>query len=118
MEIKTNKHGVNVCIKAHELSEEEMKKIGFHNINKNYWSLNRGLGHDICFYISINKNDVTDLDISVLDEDFLQPYDYQSILENSPTHKIASLVKEKVENIMEEMQEAGVISGHIRGEYI
>ena len=56
--------------------------------------------------------------IDVLDEDFLQPYDYQEILRRDPHHKLALNVLHQVENWMEELQTAGVLSGHKRGEYI
>ena len=134
-EIKLNSHGVNAKIKYHILSDEKMKEIGF---NKNYyegtdheeyspyWWFSRMIqfpkdkrwrGIEIDFTVKIPK-DGSDLNIMVLDDDFCQPYDYQRILSKNPNHPCASIVNEQVERWMEYLQEQGVLSGHVRGEYI
>ena len=134
-EIKLNSHCVNAKIKYHILSDEKMKEIGF---NKNYYE---GTDHEeyspywwftrmiqfpkdkrwrdieIDFTVKIPK-DGSDLNIMVLDDDFCQPYDYQRILSKNPNHPCASIVNEQVERWMEYLQEQGVLSGHVRGEYI
>ena len=74
-------------------------------------------GIDIDFIVKIPK-DGSDLNIMVLDMDFCQPYDYQRILSKNPNHPCASIVNEQVERWMEYLQEQGVLSGHVRGEYI
>ena len=62
----------------------------------------------------------TDIRIDVLDEDFCQPYDYdyQSMLHKNPTFEPALIVYEQVEELMEYLQSKGVLSGHVKGEYI
>ena len=62
--------------------------------------------------------DETDWRIDVLDENFLQPYDYQAMLERNTTNPIPHKVKEDVEYWMQHLTDKGVISGHNYGEYI
>ena len=40
------------------------------------------------------------------------------ILSKNPNHPCASIVNEQVEKWMEYLQDKGVLSGHVRGEYI
>ena len=116
--MELNKHGVNACIKAHLLPDEQMRKIGFTDYREGYWYLYRDLGNEISFNVTINKNDVEDLCIDVLDEDFGQPYDYQKYLKNIPENEFVLKIKDKVEHWMEYLQNFSVLSGHIKGEYI
>lgn len=115
--IKTNNNGTNIKIKAHILSDKEMKEIGFTDFAKDRWYYCKDLGKDISFNVTIPK-DGGDIEIITLDENFCQPYDYQIILDHSPTHKLASMIRDKVEEQMDYLQSAGVLSGHNRGEYI
>lgn len=120
--IQVNSHGTNVAIKAHILPDDEMYAIGFTDRNPSKWYYCRmvpGLGKDIeiSFNVTIPK-DGSDIDIITLDEDFLQPYDYQSILERNPNLECALKVRDFVEEQMKYLQDAGVLSGHCRGEYI
>ena len=135
MKLEVNSHGVNKLIKYNILSDERMKEIGFH---KNYYE---GTDHEkycpywffikriefpkdkiwdveeIDFEVRIPK-DGSDIDISVLDMHFCQPYDYQYILSTNPMNVRANIVKEQVEKWMKYLQDNGVISGHVYGEYI
>lgn len=124
--VKLNSHGVNSKIKAHILSDEEMKAIGFTNHYEPTWSFCRSIkfpqtkryrGFDISFVVSIPK-DGSDIRIDVLDEDFCQPYDYQYMLNKDPKFKPALITFEQVEEYMEYLQSKGVLSGHVKGEYI
>lgn len=123
-----NKNGVNAAIKAKVLSDAEMRKIGFTDYNEKVWYFsriiklpkNRYRNIEISFNVSIDKKykSQDDLRIDVLDEDFLQPYDYQNMLERNPHFELALIVKEQVEDHMKYLQDNGVLSGHIYGEYI
>lgn len=126
MSIELNSHGVNKLIKATILSDEKMKEIGFTDYAKDRWYFCRMIkfpnkkkyrGFEISFNVSIPK-DNSDIIIDVLDEDFCQPYDYQVILSKNPTHPCASIVNEQVEEWMKYLQDSGVLSGHVYGEYI
>ena len=71
----------------------------------------------VLFNVHIPK-DGSDLNIMVLDDDFLQPYDYQDLLSKNPKNECANIVKEQVEKLMKYLYDNGVLSGHIYGEYI
>lgn len=116
--MELNRHGVNTCIKAHLLPDIEMRNAGFTDWREGYWYFYRDLGHDISFNVTINKKDVEDLYIIVIDDEFGQPYDYQYYLQNNPDFEFAIKIKDEVEYLMEMLQGKGILSGHIKGEYI
>ena len=112
-----------------------MKEIGFHKNYydgtdheeySQYWYFSRMIQFpkekrwkdvEISFNVHIPK-DGSDLNIMVLDDDFLQPYDYQDLLSKNPKNECANIVKEQVEKLMKYLHDNGVLSGHIYGEYI
>lgn len=135
MSVEVNSYGVSKLIKYTILSDERMKEIGFH---KNYyegtdheeyspyWWFTRTIGFpkekkwknvEIDFDVKIPK-DGSDINIMVLDMDFCQPYDYQYLLSKNPKNECANIVKEQVEMWMKYLQDNGVLSGHMYGEYI
>lgn len=125
-EVELNNNCVNTKIKAHILSDEEMKEISFTNYYEPNWYFCRSIkfpqtkryrGFDISFSVSISK-DGSDIRIDILDEDFCQPYDYQMILNRNPNFPTALIVYEQVEEHMKYLQSKGVLSGHTKGEYI
>ena len=125
-EMKVNKNCVNAKIQAHILPESEMRKIGFTDHVKDNWYFCRMLrfpkkklyrDFEISFSVTIPKNS-DDIRIDVLDEAFCQPYDYQRILYDHPNHETALIVQNEVEKWMDYLQKKGVLSGHVRGEYI
>lgn len=122
--VKCNKNGVNSEIKAHILSDSKMRELGFTDYNKSTWffcknipPIGKNIVWDISFSVSIPKNG-DDIRIDILDENFCQPYDYQSILDDNPHFAPARHVFMKVEEYMQYLQDAGVLSGHIYGRYI
>ena len=125
-DLELNSNCVNEKIKAEILSDEKMRGLGFTDYAKNTWYFCRGIklpntkrykGFDISFSVSIPK-DGTDISIDVLDEDFCQPYDYQKMLENNPEFEPCVIVKGQVEEWMSYLQDKGILSGHVYGEYI
>ena len=122
MNVELNSNGVNKKIKAHILSDEEMREIGFTDYVKDQWYFCRvaqkfKYGFSITFNVTIPK-DGSDIRIDILDESFAQPYDYQIMLDRNSKFEPALKVKEKVEEWMAYLQEKGVLSGHEYGEYI
>ena len=117
--VETNSHGVNKKIQAHILDDKTMEQIGFTEHRKGFLYFCKILDRelDISFSVTIPR-DGSDIRIDVLDEAFCQPYDYQSILRNNPEHKTALRVQKEVEKWMEYLAEKGVLTGHIKGEYI
>jgi hypothetical protein len=78
------------------LSDEEMRKIGFTDRVISSWYYCVGVGETVTFNLTVNKADGS-FEIDVLDENFLQPYDYQYILRKIPNHEFASTVRNNVE---------------------
>lgn len=115
--VEVNSHGTNKAIKAHILPDDEMRKIGFTDRNEKNWYYWKNLGNEISFNVTIPK-DGSDISIDVLDEEFLQPYDFQYILKKNPDNSFATKVKAKVEDYMRLLQNQGVLSGHKQDEYI
>lgn len=129
--VEVNKNSVNKKIKAQILSDDEMREIGFTDHCKDRWYFCRMIkfpnnkryrGFEVSFSVTIPK-DESDIRIDVLDEAFCQPYDYQSMIINSRKKKVklnetCKIVFEQVEEYMKYLQDKGVLSGHIYGEYI
>lgn len=112
-----NSKGTNAAIKAHILSDEKMREIGFTDYMPKNWHYCKTIARDITFNLTIPK-DGSDIEIITLDENFCQPYDYQYMLEKTPSFQFAFQVKERVEQIMSYLQSVGVLSGHEYGDYI
>ncbi len=120
-DFEVNDRGINKKIQIHLLPEEEMRTLGFTDYREGYWYFCRGIVSSISFSISINKDDPTDFRIDVLDDDFCQPYEYQAMLSKesySEPNKVAVQVYEAVEKWMAFLEVNGIVSGHVKGEYI
>ena len=130
--VKVNSLGTNEAIKFN-FNKELLKQNGFKLIEEpNYpdawpipphWCYNKFFSYkslevtfSVNYYIELYKG--SQFCIDVIDDDFGQPYDYQHMLEKTPDFIYAKKVQEFVENEMEKLQANGIISGHIRGEYI
>lgn len=125
-DVKVNSHGINAKIQGHILPDEQMRAIGFTDYDPTHWYFCRIVNFPkiiktrnliISFNVTIPK-DGSDIRIDILDDDWCQPYDYQYLLYKNPTFRIALIVKEQVEEWMEYLQANGVLSGHVKGEYI
>lgn len=124
--IETNSYGTNKAITYTILSDEEMRRIGFTDYSKSYWFFLKPINFprekkyrefNITFSVTIPKED-KDIRIDVLDEDFLQPYDYQWMLSSNPNFEPCLIVKEQVEEWMKYLKKQGILHGHEYGDYI
>lgn len=125
-QVHLDKNGLNKRIRFHVRDDATMKKAGFHLIN-GVWSFSRTFKirkdeHDrhpleLCLWI---RYDVASgkLHIDMLDDDFCQPYDWQRMLADGSTNPYALKSRDVIENAMAELARTGIISGHLRGEYI
>ena len=104
-------------MKIHVLNEDKMREISFTDHREGCWYYCKNLGNEITFNLSVKK-DGTDYKIDVLDEDFGQPYDYQYYLSQNPDSEFALKIKGKVEVIMLELVDFGVVSDYKVGDYI
>lgn len=110
-------NGLNADINGIILADEKMRNLGFTDRSPQTWYLCHSLSNDITFNVSIPK-DGSRLTISVIDEDFGQHYDYQAILTRNPGFAFALTVKAKVETLMTNLSDEGVIEGYVQGMYI
>lgn len=116
-ELILNSNHVNSKIKARILPDNDMRNAGFTQHVQGKWYYCKSLRHDISFNVTI-PTDGSDINIEVLDEDFLQPYDYQKFIADGSSNDFPYQIRDLVENEMDRLQELGVLSGHVRGEYI
>jgi hypothetical protein len=118
--VPINKNGLNANVKAHVLSDDKMRKLGFTDLGTTSWYFCKHVGKypDITFNVSIPKKNPDGLEIDVLDEYFCQPYDYQSMLERNPHFAPALEVKESVDMFMMYLIDNGVLSGWSVGDYL
>ena len=131
-EVKVNGLGTNEAIKFN-CDENLLRKNKFaffrnsHGEIPSHWSyisyfsddsdgFNTEISFNVTYYEEPYKG--ANLEIITIDEDFGQPYDYQSILEKNPKQVFALQVKDFVEEEMRKLKEAGIISGHNYVEYI
>lgn len=106
-------------MKVHLLSDSKMREIGFTDYREGYWYLiEMVFWPDITFNFAINKDNPEEFEISVIDENFLQPYDYQYFMSIGMASPVPWEVNEKVVKIMLWLQDEGVISGYTEGDYI
>ncbi|MCL1700767.1 hypothetical protein [Lysinibacillus sp. Bpr_S20] len=97
---------------------ESLMEYGFSNHHEPTLYFFSMLIDDISFGISVDKKSLVIKNIDVLDENFLQPYDYQRILMNDMNHKYARMVFDKVDVVLNKLQNDGLIEGYLRGMYI
>lgn len=118
-EVKVDENGLNEKIGFHVLDEASMTHAGFRRTigEPTRWYLCQALGTNITLNVTVPE-DGSRGHIDVLDEDFCQPYDYQLILAKNPNHPIARKIRDQIEARIAELQNLGIISGHVPGEYI
>lgn len=117
-EVILNEFHCNSKIKGKLLKPEDMKKLGFRELDDR-WFYTKMLKDEISFDLSIYKDNPTDrVNIEIFDDDFGQYYDYQRILEECPNHDYANQIKDLVEKQMSYFISLGVLNGHKYGEYI
>ena len=119
-DFEVNQNGNNKKIVIHVLDEEKMRKLGFTDHREGYWYICKDIKglSDITFNLSVCKNNPLDYRIDILDENFCQPYDYQAMLSKDKTCKPALTCMKEVEKYMDWLTKEGIVSGHLKGEYI
>lgn len=123
---QTNRNMNNANISVHLLDEELMRLARFTDHREDYWYYCRDLRpltSGISFNLSVNKRDASDWRIDILDEEFGQPYDYQSMIQRELDGEDFQgnyhwKVNEQVEYEMEHLTRLGIISGWKKGDYI
>ena len=118
--VEINRHGNNAAIKVHILDDATMGLNGFKWVPKDrfggHWYFCNPVHKDITFNFTIYSEDNWQIDI--LDECFLQPYDYQVMYENGNCRSVVLTVMKNVNEIMDSLKHKGIISGWEVGDYI
>ena len=116
-DVSLDERGQNANIKFHVLDKETMNSYDF-GYTYERWLFNVGLTDTISMNIAISDDGEGLIDI--LDDDFLQPYDFQSMIVNNDDEapSVAKTVQKKVYKIMEGLSFGGIISGWNAGDYI
>lgn len=107
----------NANIKPATSDPQKLIKYGFTNRVKSKFYYTRQLISTISLDITIiPKNNSIQIDI--FDNVFLQPYDYQKMLQYDSHPKIAEKVHELVQVEMKKLINTGIITGYTPGDYI
>ena len=122
--VEINTHGNNAAIEVHILDDATMKLNGFKYFggvptrpqDVPHWYFCNRVYKDITFNFTIYSEDNWQIDI--LDECFLQPYDYQVMYENGNCRSVVLTVMKNVNEIMDSLKHKGIISGWEVGDYI
>lgn len=121
-DVPLNESHINANIKINILEENKMRELGFTDYCKDTWYYcTRVINKKrfiVTFNLSINKQNPKDFTIDVLDEAYLQPYDYQLMLKNESPNKTCIQVHERVQEIMNHLIVIGIIEGYNLGDYI
>ena len=108
-DVPIRENGQNANIKPYSnLTKKALEEYGFKNIESEKYTLHKMLTPDIMFYINID----------VLDDFFLKPYDYQTLLSQSNVPKTAYIVHEKIQEIMKNLLDNKIIEGYNLNDYI
>lgn len=116
-DIPLNEDGQNKYIKFYILDDKTMKAHGF-CYSHGRWSCSINLQNDITLFISI-FDDLSGK-IDVIDDSFMQPYDFQMMIirNGDKAPKVAFDVQNKVYDVMKELSDYGIISAWTVGDYI
>lgn len=101
------------------LSDAEMRALGFTDHVPEEWYLCSRVSEcgDITLNLTIAK-DGSDWELDVLDERFLQPYDYQGLLERNPDNGYARAVADECERQYRLLTKAGILTGWHEGMWV
>lgn len=111
--------GFNKNIKINpKQTTQSLIDYGFTNHYEPHLYFLQMLNENISFSITVIKETLEIERIDVLDEDFCQPYDYQSILMRENDFEFARRIYYQVNNILSKMQEDGIVTGFQVGMYV
>lgn len=117
--VTLTKHCNNAALGVNILSDAEMRALGFtdHVLEKWYLCSRVSECGDITLNLTIAK-DGSDWELDVLDERFLQPYDYQGLLERNPDNGYARAVADECERQYRLLTKAGILTGWHEGMWV
>ncbi|AOL97857.1 hypothetical protein JDW21_20310 [Bacillus subtilis] len=106
-------------MKFHILEDKQMRDIGFTDHVKSKWYFIKSIQPNITFNLTIHKKSLKG-EIDVLDERYLQPYDYQYYMKACTRAELEFpyVTNDKVQEIMANFIEQGIITEYEMGSYI
>ncbi|RJS57499.1 hypothetical protein CJ481_17385 [Bacillus subtilis] len=106
-------------MKFHILEHKQMRDIGFTDHVKTKWYFIKSIQPNITFNLTIHKDSLKS-EIDVLDERYLQPFDYQYYMEAYTREQLEFpyIIHDKVQEIMANFIEQGIITEYEMGSYI
>lgn len=111
--------GFNKNIKINQKQTvKSLMNYGFTNYSEPTLYYVENLGHDITFNLSVDKETLEITDLCVLDEIWLQHYDYQQYLMSDPNFRFAKKIYYKVNDTLNKLQDDGIITGFEEGMYV
>lgn len=111
--------GNNMLLAMHPLDEETMRGLGFTDYAGDEWYWCRPVSDDKEITVNVRIGKTGDRwSIDVLDEYYMQPYDYQTIVNNDPRNAYASMVADGCEERFRELSDMGVLTGWNPGMYV
>lgn len=113
--VEITQHGNNAAIKIHIKDKTTMKDAGFRKTDDG-WFYSRRLHGSVTFSVTIKSE--TDWRIDVDDDDFGQPYDYQTYLANNPQHWYAKAIELYATAEMMFLKHYGIVTGWEEGDYL
>lgn len=106
--VTLTKHQNNAALGVNILPDAEMRAYGFTDHAPEEWYLCRKVSEDGTTTLNLTiAKDGSDWVIDVLDEYFLQPYDYQGLLERNPDNGYARAVADECERQYRLLPDAG-----------
>ncbi|WP_176892854.1 hypothetical protein [Fusobacterium ulcerans] len=121
-DVPLNKRNTNANIKVNIFDDGKMRELGFTDYSKYTWYYLAYIINEkhfkVTFNLQINKQNPDNFKIDILEENWLQPYDYQAGLRKYPKFEKYLQVHNKVQEIMKHLIEVGIIEGYNLGDYI
>ena len=114
----TNKGFTNLLKISEDQTKQSLLAYGFTNHHKPSLTYGKMVDHNTSFTLTVSVETLKITDIDILNEDYLQPYDYQSEILNGNHSGKARNTFNKVNNILSKLQKDGVIKGFEKGMYI
>lgn len=116
-EVPTNAEGQNSRIVPHfKATPKKLLTNGFCYLDGEY-NLLKKVFDSISFHISVNLLE-NSVEIDILDENCLQPYDYQDDIRKGRISSCTKLVHKKVQDIMKDLIDKEIIMGYSPNDYI
>lgn len=114
-------NGFNMNIKLHpSQTMQSLSDNGFTNYDPPTISYMNLVNPDlnVSIILRVNQETLKITGIDIMDEDLMQPYDYQNMLKDNPGFKPAVIIYHDVNKIMYDLQDRKIITGFKEGMYI